>query len=280
MPQTAGTISLERDTPELARNYEQAGIVQFHHGKFLIGPLALKADEHVLDIGTGTGRLAEFVAGLVGSQGHVIGIDPLQSRIDVARLRQSRTLTFETGEAENLSRFRDGQFDAVYLNSVFHWISEKDRALREIHRVLKPGGRLGLNVQDPTKPHESRVLLREAIAQAGLADRHHESNPVLGATNEQLKELFAAAGFIDYRSDLRSLVDIHADANALLKWSEASAFGNFLDGFSKSESDQVRAAFARLVEAKRTPEGLRLNRYLRFAFARKALSPTAHRSHP
>jgi ubiquinone/menaquinone biosynthesis C-methylase UbiE len=274
MPQTAGAISLERDTPELARNYAQAGIVQFHHGKFLIGPLAIKAGEHVLDIGTGTGRLAEFVASLVGSQGHVIGIDPLQSRIDVARLRQSITLTFETGHAEDLSRFGDGQFDAIYLNSVFHWIAEKDRALREIHRVLRPGGRLGLNVQDPSRPHESRVLLHEAIVQAGLADRHHESNPVLGATNEQLKELFAAAGFIDYRSDLRSLVDIHPDANSLLKWSEASAFGNFLDGFSESESDQVRATFARLVEAKRIPEGLRLERYLRFAFARKALPAT------
>ena len=91
MPQIAGTISLERDTPELARNYEQAGIVQFHHGKFLIGPLAIKAGEHVLDLGTGTGRLAEFVAGVVGSRGSVIGIDPLQSRIDVARLRQSKT---------------------------------------------------------------------------------------------------------------------------------------------------------------------------------------------
>ena len=274
MPQTAGTISLERDTPELARNYEQAGIVQFHHGKFLVGPLAIKATEHVLDIGTGTGRLAEFVASLVGPQGHVIGIDPLESRIDVARLRQSKALTFETGHAEDLSRFGDGQFDAVYLNSVFHWIAEKDRALRAIQRVLKPGGRLGLNVQDPSRPHESRVLLREAIVQAGLADRHHESNPVLGATNEQLKELFAAAGFIDYRSDLRSLVDIHPDADALLKWSEASAFGNFLDGFSETESDQVRATFARLVEAKRIPEGLRLERYLRFAFARKALPAT------
>ena len=109
------------------------------------------------------------------------------------------------------------------------------------------------------------------MVQAGLADRHHESNPVLGATNEQLKELFAATGFIDYRSNLRSLIDIHPDADALLKWSEASAFGNFLDGFSKSESDRVRATFARLVEAKRIPEGLRLERYLRFAFARKAL---------
>lgn len=278
MPQNGGTVSLERDTSELARTYEQAGIVQFNHGKFLIGPLALKAGEHVLDIGTGTGRLAEFVADLIGAQGSVTGIDPLESRIAIARLRQSKTLTFATGHAEDLSRFGDGQFDVVYLNSVFHWIAEKDRALREIRRVLKPGGRLGLNVQDPTRPHESRVLLREAIVQANLADRHHQSSPVLGATDEQLRELFAAAGFIDYHSDLRALVDIHSDAVSLLKWSEASAFGNFLEGFSKFESDQVRATFARIVEAKRTPEGLRLERYLRFAFARKAPSPTtAHR---
>jgi hypothetical protein len=43
-------------------------------------------------------------------------------------------------------------------------------------------------------------------------------------------------------------------------------------GFSKSERDQVLTVFAHLVEAKRTPEGLRLERYLRFAFARKAPS--------
>jgi arsenite methyltransferase len=274
MSQSAAVISLEQDTPELARNYEKAGIVQFHHGKFLIGPLALKAGEHVLDVGTGTGRLAEFVAGLVGPQGRVIGIDPLESRIDIARLRQSNTLTFETGRAEDLSRFDDGQFDAVYLNSVFHWIAEKDRALREVRRVLKPGGRIGVNVQDPSRPHESRLFLRAAIAQSGLGDRH-DSNPVLGATDEQLKALFTTAGFVDYRSDLRSLVDVHSDADSLLRWSEASAFGNFLDGFSRSESDQVRRAFAGLVEAKRTPEGLRLERYLRFAFARKAPSTNA-----
>jgi arsenite methyltransferase len=87
-----------------------------------------------------------------------------------------------------------------------------------------------------------------------------------------LKALFTTAGFVDYHSDLRSLVDVHADADALLKWSESSAFGNFLDGFSKLERDQIREAFAGLVEAKRTPEGLRLERYLRFAFARKAPS--------
>jgi ubiquinone/menaquinone biosynthesis C-methylase UbiE len=90
MSQSSETISLKQDTPELARTYERAGIVQFHHGKILIGPLALRSGEHVLDIGTGTGRLAEFAASLVGSRGRVIGIDPLENRIELARLRQSK----------------------------------------------------------------------------------------------------------------------------------------------------------------------------------------------
>ncbi|UGY17380.1 hypothetical protein [Bradyrhizobium septentrionale] len=82
--------------------------------------------------------------------------------------------------------------------------------------------------------------------------------------------MFVAGGFTDYRSELRALTDVHADANSLLRWSEASAFGNFLEAFSPAEREQVRSAFARLVETKRTPEGLTLERYLRFAFAHKA----------
>jgi len=91
MSHPGATISLEQDTPELARNYEQTGIVQFHHGKFLIGPLALKAGEHVLDIGTGTGR----VAGLVGPRGRVIGIDPpVEAKRTPEGLRLERYLRF------------------------------------------------------------------------------------------------------------------------------------------------------------------------------------------
>jgi arsenite methyltransferase len=269
MSQLGGAISLAQDTPALAQAYEQAGVLQFHHGKFLIGPLALKAGDHVLDIGAGTGRLTEFAAGLVGPTGHVVGIDPLEYRIAIARLRQSRTLTFETGRAEDLSSFGDATFDAVYLNSVLHWVEDKAQALREIHRVLKPGGRLGLNVQDPAKPHESRALLNKAIHQVGLGGHRADSHPVLGLSDNELKQLLAEAGFGGYRSDLRSLVEVHRDADSLLKWSEASAFGNFLGAFSETEREIVRLAFTDLLETKRVPEGLRLERYLRFAFARK-----------
>jgi len=268
-------ISLERDTLELAQTYEQAGIRQFNHGKYLVGPLAVKAGDHVLDIGAGTGRLAEFVADLVGPQGRVVGIDPLENRIAIAQLRQSDNLRFAVGRAEDLSRFEAGEFDAVYPNSVFHWIENKRGTLQEIYRVLKPGGRLGLNIQDPSKPHQSRILLREAIVQAGFAGRGGEAHRVLGTDDDGLKTLFADAGLIAYRSDLRSLSDLYDDVDTVLKWSEASAFGNFLDGFSRSERDRIQVIFADLLEAKRVPEGLRLERYLRFAFARKPDAPNA-----
>ena len=274
MPQNGGTVSLERDTPELARNYEQAGIVQFHHGKFLIGPLALKAGEHVLDIGTGTGRLAEFVAGLVGSQGRVIGIDPLESRIDIARLRQSKTLTFETGHAEDLSRFGDGQFDAVYLNSVFHWIAEKDRALREIHRVLKPGGRIGTECSGshqtarvPGSAARSHRAGRpcgpaSSIQSRSRCDGRTTQGTVRSGRLHRLPQRPAIAGRYPRR---RRLPAEMVGSERLRQF----------PGADSRNSKAIRCALPspRLVEAKRTPEGLRLERYLRFAFARKAPLP-------
>ncbi|GLH80033.1 hypothetical protein SSBR45G_49420 [Bradyrhizobium sp. SSBR45G] len=269
MSDPLAVISLHQDTPELARTYEQFGVIQFNHGKLLLEPLALKSGERVLDVGTGTGRLAEFAAHLVGPSGHVVGIDPLDSRIAIARLRQSTNLAFETGRAEDLSRFAAGEFDVIYFNSVLHWIADKRTVFAQAYRALRPGGRIGLTIQDPTAPHESRVLLRRAVAEAGLDPERLSAHGVHAATEDELRALFEQAGFTGYHSELRTLVETHGSADELLGWSESSAFGNFLDGFSYAEGKKIRAAFAELVEAHRTPQGLRLARYLRYAFARK-----------
>jgi hypothetical protein len=77
------------------------------------------------------------------------------------------------------------------------------------------------------------------------------------------------AGFADYRSELRTLVDFHRDAETLLRWSASSAFGNFLYGLSAAEHDRVQTALSALIEVNRTPKGIRLERYLHFATARK-----------
>ena len=269
MSDPLAVISLYQDTPKLARTYDQLGIIQFNHGKPLLEPLALRPGERVLDVGTGTGRLAEHAAHLVGPTGHVVGIDPLDSRIAIARLRQSSNLVFETGRAEDLSRFAPDTFDVIYFNSVLHWIADKRTALEQAHRVLRPGGRIGLTIQDPTAPHETRVLLRRAVAQAGLEASRLSVQGVHAATDDELRALFDQTGFTGYHSELRTLVETHGSVDELLGWSESSAFGNFLDGFSYAEGKRIRSVFAELVEAHRTPQGLRLARYLRYAFARK-----------
>jgi SAM-dependent methyltransferase len=112
---------------------------------FSLGPLA--PGEAVLDIGCGAG-VDSLVAGhLVGAGGRVAGLDVTPAMIERARAHQARLelnhVTFQVGEAEALT-FPDATFDAVISNGVFNLTLDKEKALKETHRVLKPGGRLML----------------------------------------------------------------------------------------------------------------------------------------
>lgn len=111
-------VSLNLDTPELAATYDIVGQRQFSHGKLLVQDLGIKAGEQVLDVGAGTGLLAEHVAGVVGSRGKVIAVDPLPLRVALAN--KKRGVDAKVGRAEDLQSFEPESFDVVYLNSVIH----------------------------------------------------------------------------------------------------------------------------------------------------------------
>ncbi len=109
---------------------------------FSLGPL--NPGDAVLDIGCGVG-VDSLVAGrLVGAGGRVVGLDVTLAMIERARAHQARLglgqVTFQVGDAEALP-FPDNDFDAVISNGVFNLALDKARALSEVHRVLKPGGR-------------------------------------------------------------------------------------------------------------------------------------------
>src|SRR5215510_10167397 len=109
------TISLTLDTQELAHYYEQISIAhQFKAGQILIEELAIVPGEKVLDVGSGTGLLAEYVAGLVGPTGSVVGIDPLPLRVALAQHKERANLSFKVGTADDLRDFPAASFDVVY----------------------------------------------------------------------------------------------------------------------------------------------------------------------
>jgi arsenite methyltransferase len=260
--------SLSFDTPELAVKYDAASDYQFDHGKILIEALNFKPGETVLDIGAGTGRLGVYVAGLVGPTGSVIGIDPLPHRVALAAAKECPNFDARIGRAEDLSEFDGASFDVVYLNSVFHWIDDKPGALREIYRVLKPGGRVGLNSQDSSKPHEVRLLIGEA-AEATVGIGYQRADPTLGVDAIALGKLMTGAGFVEYDGRRHTLKDTFADVPAIIEWMASSSFGNFMTDVTPEGHAAMEARLKTLLEPKRTAEGYKLDRYLVFATARK-----------
>ena len=112
---------------------------------FTSGPI--REDEAVLDIGCGAGVDAIIAAKLTGPSGTVTGIDLVPEMLarasENARLAGVDNVTFRESSAEQLP-FPDNSFDVVISNGVFNLVVDKVKALGEVLRVLKPGGRFML----------------------------------------------------------------------------------------------------------------------------------------
>ena len=103
---------------------------------------------HLLDVGSGTGALA-FSLAERKPRVHVRGIDPSKEYVEYANSRNPfpDRVTFETGDAQQL-RLADASFDASLSLLVFNFIPDPIKALREVRRVTKPGGRVSASVWD------------------------------------------------------------------------------------------------------------------------------------
>ncbi|KPN49464.1 class I SAM-dependent methyltransferase [Mycobacterium intracellulare] len=99
--------------------------------------------DRVVDVGCGTGYFTRRIARSVQPDGSVIGIDPSQSMVDYAAQRAPANCTFQIAGAEDLP-FADQSFDLVVSSLAFHHfpVDRRADAVREMFRVLRPGGRL------------------------------------------------------------------------------------------------------------------------------------------
>ncbi len=267
--------STKLDTPTLAEKYDQyLGDSQFNNGLNLIEKLGIETGNNVLDIGCGTGRLAEYVAKTVGKKGKVTGIDPSPHRIKVAsrKGKPSLNLSFELGNGEDLSRFKNKSFDRVYLNAVFHWIENKSATLAQIHRILKPGGKLGLtftskNIQkafSADRQAVDRLLKKEPYASAVKSDEETPRHPI---TTDELALLLINSGFEDIKLDIKQNTTYYPSAKEYFEKREAGGHGNFLTNVPEELREQFKADYSKELEKNKTPQGIEFTNYSQVATA-------------
>ena len=190
---------------------------------YTVAVAALREGDKVLDIAGGTGDLARAFAKKVGPRGTVVHTD-----INEAMLRQGRDRLIDQGlalptsicDAESLP-FATGAFDLVSVAFGLRNMTHKDRALAEMNRVLRPGGRLlVLEFSKVARPLEKaydwysfKVLPQLGRWVAGDADsyRYLAESIRMHPGQQELRAMMKSAGFahVDVHNLTAGVVALH-----------------------------------------------------------------------
>lgn len=149
--------------------------------------------QRVLDVACGTGVLACAAAERVGPNGAVTGLDPNDEMLAVARAKSAR-IEWKNGRAESLP-FADASFDRVASQFGLMFFEDKCAGLREMMRVLRPGGRLAVAVCDALDHSPGYAVLAELLQRlfgAAVADAFRA--PFALGDRKQLRVLCEQAG--------------------------------------------------------------------------------------
>ena len=137
----------------------------------LAGLVRVGSRDRVLDVGTGTGLIPFALAAAAEPPASILGIDLSAGMIETARRRlrdelgDDARLRFERMDAEQLE-LPDQSFDVVLSGFALTHVPRPELALREIYRVLRPGGRVGIALGS-RPPSASAAQLRHALAEIG-----------------------------------------------------------------------------------------------------------------
>jgi arsenite methyltransferase len=150
--------------PELMARVPEAAAESFAGvaNPFSLG--TLEPGEFVLDVGSGAGTDSLVAAQMVAPQGRVTGVDMTPEMLAKARAAAvemgATNVEFIEGEAERLP-FEDESFDVLISNGVIDLAPDKDAVFSEVHRVLRPGGRIQIadvTIQNPVSEEGRRKI--------------------------------------------------------------------------------------------------------------------------
>jgi demethylmenaquinone methyltransferase/2-methoxy-6-polyprenyl-1,4-benzoquinol methylase len=187
---------------------------------------ALRAGQQVLDLAGGTGDLTRLMAERVGPSGKIVISDINGNMLGVGRdtlINSGHVGNIEYVQANaEVLPFPDNQFHCVTIGFGLRNVTDKDRALREMYRVLKPGGKLlVLEFSKPTNPALAKIydvysfkllpLMGRFIANDEASYRYLAESIRMHPDQETLKDMMVEAGFerCEYLNMTGGIVALH-----------------------------------------------------------------------
>jgi ubiquinone/menaquinone biosynthesis C-methylase UbiE len=256
-----------RSYDDVAEVYERVNAPVFFDApaRALVEFAALARGERALDVGTGTGAVARAALPLLGERG-VVAIDP-----SIAMLMAGRRAGVEHAAVACLPDlpFVSESFDAVMSAFVMTHVDDPDAAVRDIHRVLRAGGRIVLSAWSPSDDEYSTTWSGVAHEFVDAAELNAAALRVLPgeprfAKREGLADLLDANGFASVRTEVLSF-RFTLNVDQMAESREVNAGGRALRALLSDDAWRSFQRRVRDVLGKKFPSGIIFNRDVFFA---------------
>ena len=201
--------------------YNENSDMQKEDGLKLISFISFHDGMKVLDLGCGTGYLSNVLAERVGQTGKVVGIDPDNERIAIAREKYGSisNLSFQEGSTDGM--IPGEGFDAVFSNYVLHWVEDKKKAFENVFRCLQPSGLFAACICMKVQPYVQKFI---DLMGASRASKVNSMMHFLSIN--EIEELASTYGFtVQYKEEInRSYI---FDSSAKFDHFVKSVYGSF-----------------------------------------------------
>lgn len=196
---TQESWGLSGSGPDSYERYQVPSVFEPLARMFLLH-VPLRRGQHVLDVACGTGIIVRQAAPILGSTGHLVGVDLNTNMLDVAREHgptDGAPVEWRQGDAASLP-CSNAEFDVVICQQGLQFFPDKSGALREMHRVLRPGGLVAICVWRTIEHSPCHLAI------AGALSRHVSEevsqrfgSPFSFGDRTALNALMTEAGFSD-----------------------------------------------------------------------------------
>jgi ubiquinone/menaquinone biosynthesis C-methylase UbiE len=217
--------------PEARNEYKLEGSGPELYEKILVPPLfapwaddlisraQLRQGQRVLDVATGTGIVARKAAAVVGPSGKVTALDINPAMLALAKTTDAPAepaIEWVEGDAHKLP-FPDKSFDVVFCQQAMQFFSDRPKAVREMYRVLVPGGRVAVASwrspeRNPYGIAFAKVVDKRVSPEAGAETR----SPFGWDSQEEMQQMMEKAGFKNVKAEPITLDMNEADLRTFI----------------------------------------------------------------